>query len=194
MKARRLWLAFLLLVGCASGRAPDPDEPGIVDRGRSWVLYRGPELVAAVGYADPLRQVGDGWLILAAELSGVGSTTSVPREAISVRTPDGRRLELLPPADYRAGFGPRRLRVERALADLPRVLRLDEGQRPCDRWFLAGPFESFAYEVVYVGAFTACSGPLDFEVPGGIQPGRWRLVLELAESRADIPFTITSGG
>jgi hypothetical protein len=27
-------------------------------------------------------------------------------------------------------------------------------------------------------------------VPGGVQPGRWRLVIELEESRADIPFII----
>jgi hypothetical protein len=35
-----------------------------------------------------------------------------------------------------------------------------------------------------------CSGPLVFKVPGGVQPGRWRLIIELQESRADIPFTL----
>ncbi len=33
-------------------------------------------------------------------------------------------------------------------------------------------------------------GPLIFSVPGGVQPGRWRLVIELEESRPDIPFVI----
>jgi hypothetical protein len=70
MRARWWWPVVLLLAGCVSSPAPDPDEPGVVDRGRSWVLYRGPELVATVGFNDARRHLGDPWLILAAELSG----------------------------------------------------------------------------------------------------------------------------
>jgi len=35
-----------------------------------------------------------------------------------------------------------------------------------------------------------CSGPLVFKVPGGIQPGRWRLIIEQEESRVDVPFEL----
>jgi len=39
-----------------------------------------------------------------------------------------------------------------------------------------------------------CWGPLVFQVPGGVQPGRWRLVIELEESTADIPFELEVDG
>ena len=178
-----------MLAGCTSA-PPEPAQPGIVDRGRTWALYRGPDLVATVGHADPLRHLGDGWLILAAELQSATGSPTVARDAISARTPDGRTLPLITQARFREGYGLRRTRVERALADLPRVLRLDDLQRPCDRWFLAGPFEGFAVDRVYLSAFSVCAGVLVFEVPGGVQPGTWRLVVELPESRADILFTL----
>lgn len=190
MRARWWWPVVLVLAGCVSSPAPDPDQPGVVDRGRSWVLYRGPELVATVGFNDARRHLGDPWLILAAELSGAHGNPTVFREAISVRTPDGRQLPLISQDGFRAGYGAHRMRIERALADLPRLLRFDDLQRPCDRWFLAGPFESFAFDRVYLNPFAACTGPLVFEVPGGLQPGRWRLLVELEESRADIPFEL----
>lgn len=31
-----------------------------------------------------------------------------------------------------------------------------------------------------------------FAVPNGVQPGRWRLIIDLEESRADIPFELES--
>jgi len=63
----------------------------------------------------------------------------------------------------------------------------------CDRWFLQGPFGGFAYDEVPVSTFQLCSGPLVFKVSGGVQPGRWRLVIELEESRVDIPFELEVG-
>jgi len=47
---------------------------------------------------------------------------------------------------------------------------------------------------VPVNTFQLCSGPLVFRVSGGIQPGRWRLIIELEESRVDIPFVLESDG
>jgi len=41
-----------------------------------------------------------------------------------------------------------------------------------------------------IGRNEECSGPLVFSVPGGVQPGRWRLVIDLEESRVDLPFEL----
>ena len=80
--------------------------------------------------------------------------------------------------------------VERALRALPILGRYDPTQMPCDRWFLASPFEGFEFDDVYVNTFNICFGPMVFAVPGGIQPGRWRFIIELEESRVDIPFEL----
>ena len=48
----------------------------------------------------------------------------------------------------------------------------------------------FGRDEMPISSFQVCAGPLVFRVPGGIQPGRWRLVIELEESKADIPFEI----
>ncbi len=193
MRTRPWLLAALLLAGCATSSGPDVDEPGVVDQGHSWVVYRGAGLAATVGYADALSNPGDRWLILAVELTGSGGRPEVHRDRISLRTPDGRRLELISQDAYQEVYPENRVRVRQALADLPRRLTFDDTQHPCDRWFLAGPFESFAFDTLYLNAFTVCAGPLVFAVPGGVQPGRWRLVIELTESRADIPFTLGAG-
>ena len=83
-----------------------------------------------------------------------------------------------------------RITVERAMRSLPILGRYDDPQMPGERWFLAGPFAGFDYEEVYVNTFNICDGPLVFAVAGGIQPGRWRLIIELEESRVDIPFEL----
>ncbi len=67
---------------------------------------------------------------------------------------------------------------------------LDDQIRPCDRWFLVEPGMKFAHDEVYLSIFGLCLGPVVFRVPGGIQPGRWRLVIELEESTANIPFVL----
>jgi hypothetical protein len=73
---------------------------------------------------------------------------------------------------------------------LPVLARYDTSRMPCDRWFLADPFAGFAYDQVYVNTFQVCSGPLVFRDPGGVQPGRWRLLIELEESTIDLPFEL----
>jgi hypothetical protein len=51
-----------------------------------------------------------------------------------------------------------------------------------------------SFDEIPINSAQICSGPLAFKVPGGIQPGRWRLIIELQESRADIPFTLELNG
>jgi hypothetical protein len=189
----RQFLALLMVaVGCATGPggAVQPGEPERLGR---WVVHaKGPELEAAVGYSQAARDLGDPWLLLALEFTaapGAGVVT-VSRSDIRVVTPDGRRLALVEQGDFRASYGEFRVRLERALAILPVLARYDTSRMPCDRWFLADPFAGFAYDQVYVNTFQVCSGPLVFRDPGGVQPGRWRLLIELEESTIDLPFEL----
>lgn len=180
------------MTGCATSSGPSTAEPGVRNVSRYALVHEGPELVVSLGYFQATQSMGDEWLILAVELtsaSGSGRST-VNRADIFAISPAGRRIPLVSQQTYRENFGRIRVAVERALRALPILGRYDQAQMPCDRWFLADPFGGFDYEEVYVNTFNICFGPLVFAVPGGIQPGRWRLIIELEESRVDIPFEL----
>ena len=167
-------------------------EPGVREVSRYAVVHEGPELAVALGFYQATRMIGDEWLVVAVELtaSSAGGRSVVNRRDISAITPDGRRLVLVDQEEFRENYGAVRIAVDRALRSLPILGRYDPSEMPCDRWFLVDPFGGFAYDEIPVNTFQLCSGPLVFKVVGGIQPGRWRLVIELEESRVDIPFEL----
>ena len=185
-------MILLLITGCATSSGPSTTEPGTREVSRYAVIHEGPELAVGLGFYQATRSIGDEWLIVAVELtaSAGGGKVIVNHSDISVISPDGRRLVLVSQEEFRENYGAVRVAVERALRSLPILGRYDRSQMPCDRWFLVGPFGGFAYDEVPVNTFQLCSGPLVFKVVGGIQPGRWRLIIELEESRVDIPFEL----
>jgi hypothetical protein len=192
LKFSPLMLGLLLLTGCATTSEPSASNPGTHEIHRNAVLHEGPELVAAVTYLQGKNSVAEERLILAVELTsprGSGPNV-VSRNDISVRTPDGRRLALISQDEYRRSFARLRIPVERSLEFLPLLYRYLPTRLPCDRWYLVSPPENIAFDEIPINSSQTCSGPLVFSVPGGVQPGRWRLVIELEESRADIPFII----
>ena len=192
---RIMGLTLFLITGCATSSGPGTTDPGIRKISRYTVLYEGPEMDVALGFHHATRSIGEEWLVVAVEFTAGsrGGRAIVDRSDISVFSPTGRRLALVGQEEFRENYGAVRVAVERALGSLPIVGRYDPGQIPCDRWFLQGPFGGFAYDEVPVSTFQLCSGPLVFKVPGGVQPGRWRLVIEFEESRADIPFELEVG-
>ena len=192
MMRRSILLTLILLAGCATSSGPGTTEPGTREVSRYAVIQEGPELAVALGFHDASRSLGEEWLILAVELTAADGSgrAIVNRSDISVISPDGRRLALVSQEEFRERYGEFRVALERALRSLPILGRYDRSQMPCDRWFLVGPFGGFAYEEVPVNTFQLCSGPLVFKVIGGIQPGRWRLIIEQEESRVDVPFEL----
>jgi len=184
--------ALLVTTACATSSAPGAGEPGVREISRYAVVSEGPELVAALGFYQATRSLGDEWLILAAELTAsAGSGRSVvDRSDISVIAPDGRRMVLVSQEEFRENYAEIRVAVERSLRSLPILGRYERSQMPCDRWFLVDPFAGFAQDELPINTFQVCSGPLAFKVAGGIQPGRWRLIIDLEESRVDIPFVL----
>ena len=189
---RTLLLSLVVLAACATPSGPGTTEPGTREVSRYAVIHEGPELAVALGFFEATRSIGDEWLILAVELTAsAGSGRSIVNHSdISMIAPDGRRIALIGQEEFRENFGQIRVALERALRSLPILGRYDRSQMPCDRWFLVDPFGGFAYEEVPVNTFQLCSGPLVFHVIGGIQPGRWRLIIELEESRVDAAFEL----
>ena len=189
--ARRAARLALLLALCACATTVDVTE-GVRRRGDHLFLYDGPELIATIGTHQSSTALGENWLVLGAQLRAASQTgvQTVSRDAISVRTPDGRRLPLISQREFLESFREFHARVRRAEFNIPATLTYEQDYRFCDRWFFAEIGEGFAVEELHVSSFEVCSGPLVFHVPRGVQPGRWRLVIELEESTADIPFEV----
>jgi hypothetical protein len=192
LKLSTLLIGLVLITGCASTSAPSASNPGTREIHRNAVLHEGPELVAAVAYLQGKHSVAEERLILAVEFTSPRGSgpNDVNRSDISVRTPVGRRLALISQDEYRRNFARIRIPVERTLDFLPLIYRYEPSRLPCERWFLAAPPGNITYDEIPLNSSQTCSGPLVFSVPGGVQPGRWRLIIELEESRADIPFVI----
>ena len=192
LKLSPLMLGLLLITGCATTSEPSASDPGTRQIHRNAVLHEGPELVAAVTYLQGKNSVAEERLILAVEFTSPRGSgpNDVWRSDISIRTPDGRRLALISQNEFRKNFARMRIPVERTLEFLPLLYRYLPTRLPCDRWYLVSPPEMIAIDEIPINSSQTCSGPLVFSVPGGVQPGRWRLVIELEESRADIPFII----
>jgi hypothetical protein len=188
----RVLLVVVLMSGCASTQPSATADGGSYRLGRWVVRSTGPELDVALGFMQASRDLGEEWLILALELTSApaGGVVTIDRADITAVTPDGRRLALADQNEFRQAYGSLRVRLERAMAILPVLGRYDTSRMPCDRWFLADPFAGFAYDTVSVNTFQVCSGPLVFRVAGGVQPGRWRLLIDLPESRVDLPFEL----
>ena len=198
MEQRRRWLTAALLLfsvgGCATGSATI--EEGTRRLGRYSVAYEGPELEAVVRTWQAQRDIAEEWLILVAHLRGTHTSgiTEIHRKDISVRTPDGRRLPLISQDEFREVYREIHSRVRRATESSAPLSTYRRDLRLCDRWFLVEPTGGFAQDEIAISTFEECWGPLVFAVPGGVQPGRWRLVIELEESRADIPFHLEIDG
>jgi hypothetical protein len=189
------FVLVLTLTGCTT--AVDIGN-GVSRHGDHVYYYDGPEMLATVGTHQADSALGEEWLILAAHFRAASRTgiLTIPRDSVALRTPDGRRLPLLTQKQFIAVYGKIRFRLRQAQYSTPssRTYPGDpEAIRVCDRWFFAEPTAGFTTDELRVNSFELCSGPLVFSVPGGIQPGRWRLLIDLEESTADIPFEVNTG-
>jgi hypothetical protein len=181
----------LLIVVTACSSAVPTETPGVERLGQFILRERGPEVELVLGYKFASMSLGNEWLILEiAASSPPGGTGRIERENIYVRTPEGVRI----PAATQAEFG-------RAYAGLrPAITQSNVARDPLDYFppsredcalqLFVAPGEGVAFDQVTVNERRACQGKLFFNVPGGIQPGRWIFGVELQETDIRIPFTL----
>jgi len=193
---RRFIRAVVVLAVAASACTTDVDlGNGVTQRGDHLFFYEGPEIEAALGSHETTRSLGETWLVLGVWLRAAShsGTLTIDRNAVSAITPDGHRLPLVSQEEFRSAYSQIHTRVRRAEFTSPSAYGPTAPLQICDRWFYAEIGEGFATDELYLTTFMQCSGPLVFEVPQGVQPGKWRLVIELEESRVDIPFEVAAG-
>ena len=182
-------LAIFALAGCST--ATPTDTPGVDRLGEYLLEQKGPEVDAVLGYRFAASSISDQWLILELAITAPhGQATKIERSDIWVRTPDGTKIPLASQKDFGEAY--RDLRATLKKAD---VVRDPMGYFPpsrteCDLRFFTVPGEQVTYDEVTVDDRRACQGRLFFEIPGGIQPGKWMLGIDLEESEVRIPFQL----
>ncbi len=182
---------LLLAVTVACSSASTTPAPEVTEHGTYQVWYHGPEIEAELNYRWADGNLGDEWLVLRLSLAGTGgSSTTVERHVIRIRNPQGHTIALIDQDEFRGVYGNLHTAIDRAGALVGPSARFLRGRQLRDRWFFAPPFGGLAFDSLYASPMSVSSGPLVFRIAGGVQPGRWVLMIDLEESVARIPFVL----
>jgi hypothetical protein len=182
-----------LISGCASGSpgAVHSTKPGVTQIGETMMRSVGADLEAILGYKFADSSLGEEWLVVDLALTGLRSESiEVRQEAISVVTHDGRRIPLPTQKEFAAAYPETQSLLRRAAIASQPLEATRGGRRPCDLNFLRLPGTGTVRTAIWINQRELCVGMLAFPIQGGIQPGRWRVVIELEESDLDIPFDL----
>ena len=114
----------------------------------------------------------------------------VSRENVGLITPGGYTVDLPTRTEFRQVSGSLRMALERTNAWQPPSSRFVGSIAPCGEWFFSPPGSQNHREIVSPSGFQYCTGPLIFQLPGGVQPGRHVLTIHLEESTVKIPFVL----
>jgi hypothetical protein len=183
----------LMLSGCASGSpgTVHSTKPGITQIGETMMRTVGADLEGILGYNFANSSLGEEWLVIDLALTGLRSdAVEVRNEAISAVAPDGRRIPLPTQKEFIAAYPEIQSLLRRAAIASQPLEATRGGRRPCELDFLRLPGTGTTRTTIWVNNRDLCVGMLAFPVPGGVQPGRWRVVIELEESDLDIPFNL----
>jgi hypothetical protein len=175
--------------GCSATGAGE--RPGVEQVSSSVVRYVGHEIGAFVSSRYAGSQLGDEWMILMVSLTGEGENpVRVERSAISLRGPEGNIFVLPSQRGFRESFGELQPLLRHAQIASPPPGNFPGFRTPCERWFFAATGDGLGFDYLDLTPHRVCSGPLVFLVPGGVQPGRWVLQIDLEESDVRIPFVL----
>ena len=183
-----LVVALISLVGCSS--AEPTDDPGVDRMGKYMLMNKGPEAETLIGYRYAQQNLGSPWLLLeAAMTSPPNQTATIKRENVSVTTPAGETIPLATQKDVNEAWG----------VLMPIVNAADVVRDPMNYWqprkrtllmrFYVAPGNGVSFDEFSVNDFRVCEGRFLFEIPGGVQAGRYVLTIGLEESEVIIPVT-----
>ena len=191
---------LLLSVGgsaiAAAQQAPTPSVPERMTLEGEFVrLAYNNEGYAVLGYRIANDSVGDEWMLLQLGLTVMPKAGSqdLNREALSLKTPDGKVIAL---ATQRQFAGANRLTALNRRADITRdsVNYFPIGaSRPCRIGYFSDPNRAGAtlsYNQVNLSSNRACVGRIFFHLPDGIDTGQHWLVINFANGPIEVAFKI----
>ena len=178
-------------LGALSGTAARAGTPPsqITDAGATTSVYRGPRIQVAISdqYA---RYYPEGrWLLLDTEMSASGGPISIPRSAIAVRTPSGEVVPLATQEEFEKGYPELASPIRQANFFKEHLgYFLPERPRALDLFRLHGV--GWVWPSAVLDPFHNCYGRLYFHLPGGVQKGRYELLIALPKTEVVIPFNV----
>jgi hypothetical protein len=184
-------LAGVLAVVVSCSSAVPTDTPGVDRVGQYILREKAPDVDVVLGYKFASMSLGNEWMILeVAVTSPTGETAKIEREKVFLRTPAGSQIPAPTQKVFNESYGGLRstisaANVARDPMDYFPPNRLQESLR-----FYVAPGEGVAFDEVTVNDRRAAVGKLFFNIPGGIQPGRWVLGIDLEETEIRIPFEL----
>jgi hypothetical protein len=181
--------AIVLTIGCSS--ATPTDTPGVDRMGQYILRQYGPELWTVLAYRFANTQIGEEWMFLEVALSAPsGQVATVTRETVFLRTPGGDRISLPSQSRFNEAYGSLQSTIAKANINRDPLDYFPPDREECALRFFVTPAGGVSFDEVVVNQFRGCFGRLYFNVPGGVQPGRWTFGIDLPESEIRIPFEL----
>jgi len=145
-----------------------------------------------VNYWWAETHIADELMVLRVAISAGETSSVVKLDNIRLRTPDGRDIRPMEQAGlHKIYFGKLRMELIQANAWSRPSSRFMTTRQECAAWFVTPPdAPQPRSNSIHPSRSQVCYGPLLFEVPNGIQPGRWVLVIDLEESQPRVPFEL----
>ena len=177
------------LTGCSS--ATPTDTPGVDRVGQHILKQFGPELWTVLAYRFANTQLGDEWMILEVGFSSPsGISAKVKREDIFLTTPGGSRISLATQTEFSKAYGGLRSTISKANVNRDPLDYFPANRVECAVQFFVAPGSGVSFDEVGLNGQRGCYGRLYFQVPGGIQAGRWVFGVDQPESEIRIPFEL----
>jgi len=194
----RLALSALMITtaagvtACKSAATPT-DTPGVERLGDYILRNAAKDVEVVMGYRHAAKNLGQEWLVLEVALSApTGETATIKRENIFVRAPDGTRVPLATQEEFGEAYSGLRARLRQADIQRDPMDYFPPSRQPCGLELFAEPGTAVTFQQLSVDWKRACEGKLFFRIPGGVQPGRYVLGMDLEESQIRIPFSLES--
>ncbi len=189
---RRINLGALVVVILLLTALPSSSQEIEVSREGNWrIWYTSPDLRAELDYHWADLHLGDEWLILKLSIAaGRSGVTSVSRKNVRLQAPDGSIFDLPTEAEFRGVRGSMQVAFRQENIWGPPASRFTGSLERIEDWFFSPSGAASYRETIHPSATQYCSGPLVFQIPGGVEPGEWTLIFELEEMRAEIPFVL----
>jgi len=199
-------LTLLLLAGGPAHAAPEsalkginPPEPTVPQvftlMGQYVRVAYNNDAFATLGYRIAQESVGEEWMLLEVGLAMRDKTPNftLKRDALSVKTPDGKSIPLATQKDFAAAGYLRALNNRAKVQRDPINYFPMEARHGCAIHFFANPTHgvgSLSYDQVELSKDRGCVGRLFFHIPGGIQLGQHWLIVKVAGGEIQVPFRI----
>jgi hypothetical protein len=184
-------LAATGLAGCATSTLAPQATPVVERIGDGVERYGGSDLWVVVEYQFADMSLGEEWLMLdVAATAAEGRTATIERDRVFVRTPGGARVPLASQRQFSQAYRDLRSRLVRADIVSNPVLYFPPTRALCGFHFFAAPGTGITFDDVVLNDRRACTERFFFNIPGGVQAGRWVLGMDLVESDVRIPFEL----